>query len=687
MDEPSKGSTVNFHSWVGCYWFTRLLAFACFALLLPPAIIQAEPWKKSTTKLGKPLIGDDGIIYSCSGKFLYVFKSNGSMVLNIHLNYTCNGSIAPVYGGKGKVYIIAENKVLRINSLSVGTSDPAVVLFFGNESTGDSSNEVLGLSASILTSSVYINIKNKGLFAYSLRGRQRWSALPVLNQFGFFQGCKKNSTNCYFTSSPIVDSCESSVYISNNEGELYSISALNPHFKWIQNLSSFDNVFTATPGNDGFLYVTVPAKAIVLGLDAFTGEILWEINIGPLSCAGYSPVVDSNGWVSIGSLDGFLYSISPTGILKKFSKASPLNSVIQVSPVLDCSGFAVYMAQTEMEGKSSRVIGDYTFVSAMKPKNLVFSLMVPANEAFYWSDLYPGEFASNLSQSDLEKFNLDEETFLAFVAAANIGNPLPCRSTNQKLAFNCFESRSKSISVYTGNERAILLFLLFETIILVVLAIIVRFCCIFWGKQKLQNQDLGKFLDKRQSLWLKKKEFDKVISELEQKAAKEATTSSVLENLSSLVQEREGIERKLSTTYSLGRDSISLPSKPVLPVCDKKPRSYSFRGSKSESVTIFHTHSSTSSEDESGQETDSEQYFHREIQMTSKDQKGKAKAKEAMEISSGEDSDDWENSYGSSSRTSSGSRDFLDSSYVNTVQSGGGRAWLFRRRRSLSSTN
>lgn len=83
--------------------------------------------------------------------------------------------------------------------------------------------------------------------------------------------------------------------ISNSEGELYSISARRPHFKWIQDLSLFDKVFTATPGNNGFLYVTVPAKAILLGLDAFTGDVLWEVNIGPLSYAEQSPVVDSNG--------------------------------------------------------------------------------------------------------------------------------------------------------------------------------------------------------------------------------------------------------------------------------------------------------------------------------------------------------------------------------------------------------
>lgn len=96
------------------------------------------------------------------------------------------------------------------------------------------------------------------------------------------------------------------------------------------------------------------------------------------------------GWVSIGSLDGFLYSFSPNGVLKKFSKAVAADSVIQVSPVLDCSGYAVYISQTDMEGKISRTIGDYTYVSAMKPRNVVFTLFVPATGSIYWSKRYPG---------------------------------------------------------------------------------------------------------------------------------------------------------------------------------------------------------------------------------------------------------------------------------------------------------
>lgn len=91
-----------------------------------------------------------------------------------------------------------------------------------------------------------------------------------------------------------------------------------------------------------------------------------------------------------------------------------------------------------------------------------------------------------------------------------------------------------------------------------------------------------------------------MIIELEQKAnTEEAVANEVLEKLSDLVKEREGIKRKLSTSYSLGRDGERSRSGSLLPLHDGKTSSYSIRGSKEESVTIFHTLSeSSTSEDE-----------------------------------------------------------------------------------------
>ncbi|KAK2998613.1 hypothetical protein RJ639_024614, partial [Escallonia herrerae] len=596
-----------------------------------------EPLKKA--RLSKPLIGDDGRVYICLKRDLFAFESNGSIAWTLPLNYTCNADIAPVHGGSRKVYLVAENRVLKINTLKIGTSESPGEVFVGPEPGAEGLGEIIGLSVSISSSCVLINVRNRGLFAYRLHGQLLWSAGPVLNQSGYRQGCRRNISDCYFTSVPVIDQCESSIYISNTEGELYALSVRSPHFKWIQDLSSLDKFFTITPGNNGRLYITIPARALVLALDVSRGTVLWRRRIGPLPTADCTPVVDSNGWVSIGSLDGFIYSFSPIGDLKKFPKAATVESVIQVSPLLDCSGYAVYISQTEMEGKISRTIGEYTYVSAMKPKNIVFTMLVPATGSIYWSESYPGPLSSLLSKSDLRHFVLDERILLAFFTALNVGNPLPCRTTRQKLASSCSQATPKRVGIYTGNERAIMLFLLLESAVLLVLAALVRFCFVFWRKRKLQDQDLGKFLEKRRSLRLQKKAFDRTITELEQKAAEEAVGNDVLEKLDDMVREREGIERKLSTTYSLGRDKAGSRSKSLLPLYSGKTRSHSFQGAKKESVTIFHTLSDTSSEDGSS-ETDAEKES-----FDDKESAVKAKAKVPTEIESSSDNDAYGTDY------------------------------------------
>lgn len=94
--------------------------------------------------------------------------------------------------------------------------------------------------------------------------------------------------------------------------------------------------------------------------------------------------------MSIGSLDGYLYSLSPTGSLKKFSRKNAHNFVIQARPLLDCSGYAVYFSQTEMEGKISLAVDEYTHVSAVRPKSAFITMLVPETGSIYWSESYPG---------------------------------------------------------------------------------------------------------------------------------------------------------------------------------------------------------------------------------------------------------------------------------------------------------
>ncbi|KAJ6707608.1 PROTEIN GAMETE EXPRESSED 3 [Salix viminalis] len=603
-------------------------------LLIASAFAESQnhpregPSVRTDLTLSKPLVGEDGRIYICSEKTLYAFESSGSVAWTSYLGYACNVSMAPVHGTTGKLYLVAENRVLKINFSNVSSSPPAVEVFFGPEKGQAGAGDIIGLAASTLSSSVFINIKNRGLFAYKMNGKLHWSAGTVLSQYGYSLGCRK--------------------------GEIYSLSLRSPHFNWVQDLSSFDKNFTITPGNNGRLYVTVPQRSLVLTLDVLKGNILWQTSIGPLGSADCEPVVDSNGWVSIGSLDGFLYSISPTGALKKYSKASGLDYVIQVRPHLDCSGYAVYMSQTEMEGKVIHTVGESTCVSATKPKGVLFTMLVPATGVIHWSESYPGKVSSLLSQSDLKNFVLDEGLLLSFIAASRTGKPLPCRSKHQKLLSTCSQAKPTHHSIYTGNEGKVLLFLLLESILLVILAGLVRFCCIFWTKKKLQDQGLESFLEKRsyqRSLRLRKKEFDRKITQLENKAANEAVAHE-----------------------SAGK----------------------------ESATIFHTLSDTSS-GESRNEKDSDWNFHRENHSSAK---GKGKGKNPAETDSSSDDDDIseKDCHGNSSEPPSSSKGYanplsVEQELTDEELNGGGevvesatgsgrsRSFWLKRRTTSSSTN
>ncbi|XP_026422019.1 protein GAMETE EXPRESSED 3-like [Papaver somniferum] len=572
---------------------------AIFVICQSPDALKflGEPTRKTTHRLSKPLVGDNGRIYTCSDRNFFAFESNGSIAWSVHINFTCYVDIPPIQDEFGKIYLVAENKILKINPPSVRNPESTFEIFFGDMLTTEGSNKIAGMAVSVISSLMFITVENRGLFAYTLLGQRLWSAGPVLYRSGYRLGCKRNVTDCHFTSTPVVDQCEASVYISNTYGELYALAIGNPQFKWIRDLSEFDKPVTITPGNNGLLYVTFPVKALLLALDVFTGNILWQKNIGPLSTIDCSPIVDSNGWISIGSLDGFMYSFSTSGDLRKFPKTNVPDSVALVSPLLHCSGYAIYFSQTVMEGKISRTIGDFTYISAMKPKNVAFTMLVPATGSVYWSGTYTGEFASFLNESILQHFTMDERILLAFVTAGNTGNHLRCRTTRQKLTSSCSLAKPKHLSInYTGNERTMLLILLFESLVLIIMLCAVRFCCIFWGKEKLKNQNLGRFLEKRRFLWMKKKVFDRAIIALEQEAAaEEASTHEVREMLGDFVKERDVIERKLSTTYSLGRDKCNKSvSKSVLPLYDDKTYTSSSEGTRDYSCS----YGSSSGEDQ-----------------------------------------------------------------------------------------
>lgn len=112
-----------------------------------------------------------------------------------------------------QIYLVVDNRILVISYGNIGTSEPEAEVFFGPGPGHVAEAEIIGLSVSTLGSTIYINVKNRGLFAYHSHGRLIWSVGPVLYQFGYRQGCRKNLTDCYFASVPVLDQCEGSIYV------------------------------------------------------------------------------------------------------------------------------------------------------------------------------------------------------------------------------------------------------------------------------------------------------------------------------------------------------------------------------------------------------------------------------------------------------------------------------------------
>ncbi|CAO2203951.1 unnamed protein product [Urochloa humidicola] len=548
--------------------------------------------------LSSPIIVNDGRLVACSGKDLLAFDQDGSTAWTVPLGYRCNDSIRPV-ADRDKVYLVAEDRVIKVTPRNAHTATPASEVFFSYNATPGRSEEIIDLSVSGSYASLFLTIRNRGLFVFSLQGELQWSLGPVLDWFGHRLGCEGNVSACYFDA-PVLDRLGGALYILNTEGKLYSLYIQNRAFRWIQDLSSFDKVMTVAPGNSWCLYVVFPRKSIVVGLDVSTGNISWKLSIGPLSNKKTLPIVDSDGWLSIGSLDGILYSISPDGDMRKFLEETAHDSAIRVDPVLDCSGFSMYIAQTIVEGKLIRTSGDYTSVSVMKPSRMLVTLFAPANGTTYWTGEYPGELSKFLSSSDLNDFVIDDTILLTLLSAARFGNATQCYPRRQTISWTCKQAEAKFMQGNPGENKLVLLLLLFQLIVIIIQAVAFCFCCIFWRKKKLQGKGLQKFLEKRRSLHLKKRALGKMISELEQKAAEDATSNETLGKLGELVKAKEGVERKLCASYSLGKDKLGMNQGPsTLPLYHGEYKSHSFRSSQNESITVFNGLSDTSTSEDS----------------------------------------------------------------------------------------
>lgn len=170
-----------------------------------------------------------------------------------------------------------------------------------------------------------------------------------------------------------------------------------------------------------------------------------------------------------------------------------------------------------------------------------------------------------------------------------------------------------------------------------------------------------------------------MISKLEQRTTEDSTDNEALQQLGEMVKAKEGVERKLSTCYSLGNDRVSSQRGSILPMFGRKGKSHSFHSLGKESITVFSTLGDSLTPEESSGTISSGSYSS-EDGHRSEDVVLKEKGKEIIEERPSDQ-------FGSSSRM------FMNPMYIegqvddfgSEVMGGRKRMWL--KRRTFSSTN
>lgn len=109
---------------------------------------------------------------------------------------------------------MAEDKVIKVTPRDRYTAKPASSeVFFSYNATPGRSEEIIGLAVSGSYSSLFLTIRNRGLFVLSLQGVLQWSLGPVLDWYGYRLGCKGNISGCYFDSAPVLDHYGGALYV------------------------------------------------------------------------------------------------------------------------------------------------------------------------------------------------------------------------------------------------------------------------------------------------------------------------------------------------------------------------------------------------------------------------------------------------------------------------------------------
>ena len=78
-----------------------------------------------------------------------------------------------------QVYLVAEDKVLKVTPPNVRAAKPASEVFFSYNATPGRSQEIVGLSVAGSYSFLFLTIRNLGLFVFSLEGDLQWTGAKL----------------------------------------------------------------------------------------------------------------------------------------------------------------------------------------------------------------------------------------------------------------------------------------------------------------------------------------------------------------------------------------------------------------------------------------------------------------------------------------------------------------------------
>ncbi|NYB27074.1 MAG: Ig-like domain-containing protein [Methanobacteriaceae archaeon] len=291
----------------------------------------------SGSKVTKPVIGPDGVIYAYSSTTLYAIYSNGTLKWEYEIPGDANQFYDPPAVGSDTIYLGAAEKILAIDSTDPNSQDPKWI-FFTN--TNQRSGPVLSPDEKILYFGSYgaytfyaldtnPNATERVLWSYVTGtdyGDGGAQSAPVIGPDGtIYIGTgshfyafdpNPNATNhvkwnitldypVQQLKSPVIAS-DGTIYMAASSGSAGALYAFDPnatdHIKWILTLGSFGS--TPVIGADGTIYLGLGNTNRSFVAVNPNGTVKWRYTIAS-GTAGICPDIGSDGTLYIGTTIGW----------------------------------------------------------------------------------------------------------------------------------------------------------------------------------------------------------------------------------------------------------------------------------------------------------------------------------------------------------------------------------------------